>query len=113
MKRYRKIENDADGAGFNDETKGLIIVDVVFLGDAANDPSGFVTRKRTVGVIFVVKYPLATNDVGAGRFGNQVPGTNFQQGVVLIAHSSRPVGRLREIDDRFAEVEKGEGEQTD
>jgi hypothetical protein len=43
MKGDRKREDDAYGAGFNDGTKGFIVVDVVFLGESANNPSGFVT----------------------------------------------------------------------
>jgi hypothetical protein len=39
----------------------------------------------------VTKYPFSRDDVGTGRFGNELPGVVLQKGLMLRVHGSRPV----------------------
>ena len=61
MRRNSERENDANCAWFHYWTKGFIVVNPVLLGETTNNPSSLVAGKRAVGVVFVVKNPLAAD----------------------------------------------------
>jgi len=58
-------EDDMNRRRLDNGAKGLIVVDVVALSEATNDPASLVTGKRTVGVEFMLINPLASHNVHA------------------------------------------------
>jgi hypothetical protein len=51
----RDGEDDLDGGQFNNRAEGLVEVDSVFLREIAQDPTGFITVKRTIRLELVPK----------------------------------------------------------
>jgi hypothetical protein len=73
VERDNKGENDANCARFDDRTKGLVVVYVMFLRKTTENPPSFVVRKRTVGIELVSEYPFTANKICTRRFAYQKP----------------------------------------
>jgi hypothetical protein len=89
--REGKRENDANGSGFNYRAEGFIKVDAGLLREAAYHPTGFVTGKRTIGVIFVAKNPFSAHNVGTRWGRDKSPSLVMCECVVLFLHGLPPV----------------------
>jgi hypothetical protein len=82
-----------DSSGrFHNRAKGLIVVDLEVLSETPKDPTGLVAIKGPVSTELVCENPLAGDNVGALRSGNQLPGPIADQGSVLFLHSRTPTG---------------------
>jgi hypothetical protein len=81
-------ENDSE---LDDGAEGLIVVHFGALGEASNDPTGFVAVEGAIQSHLVAKEPVAGDHIGAWRTWHQVPSVVDQQGRVLLFHSPMPV----------------------
>ena len=68
-----KDKEKSDGGGFNDGTKGFVIVDSTFLVEAFGDETGFITKGRTSKRRLGFVDPFATNDRMMKRSRNKLP----------------------------------------
>ena len=66
-------EYSTDGGWFNHRIERLIIINALALSEAANHPTGLITRQGTVGVELVAEYPLASYHIDTCRLRNQRP----------------------------------------
>jgi hypothetical protein len=55
----------------DNQTKGLVMVEVVLLREASNNPMSLVAGKRAIRVELVFEYPLARHNVGARGRGTR------------------------------------------
>jgi hypothetical protein len=62
-------------------------VDPGALSETPKDPTGLVEIKGPVSTELVCENPLAGDNVGALRSGNQLPGPIADQGAILFLHS--------------------------
>jgi hypothetical protein len=85
-------EHRANSAQFYNWAESLIIVDSRALSETLKDPTGLVAIKGPVSPELVREDPLAGDNVGALRSGNQLPGLIANQGSVLLLHSRTPMG---------------------
>ena len=46
-----KAEDNTNGGGLNNGTKGLIIIDTGLLGETTDNPSGFIAKRRAINMI--------------------------------------------------------------
>jgi hypothetical protein len=67
-------EHRANSGRFYNQAEGLVVVDSGALSETPKDPTGFVAIKGPVSTELVREYPLAGDNVGAMRSGNQLPG---------------------------------------
>jgi hypothetical protein len=88
-------EHCANSGRFYNRAEGLIVVDPGALSETLKDPAGLIA-KGPVSTELVRKDPLASDNVGAMRLGNQLPGPIADQGSVFFLHSRTPM----EIDKR-------------
>jgi hypothetical protein len=77
---------------FYNQAEGLIIVNIRALSETPKDPTGLVAIKGSVSMELVSEDPLVSDNVGALRSGNQLPGPIADQGSVLFLHSCTPMG---------------------
>jgi hypothetical protein len=77
---------------FYNRVEGLIVVNSRALSETLKDPTSLIAIKGPVGTELVREDPLAGDNVGALRSGNQLPGLITDQGVVLFLHSRMPMG---------------------
>ena len=89
--RDGEAEDNPYRGRFDNRTEGLVVVDVVLLGEAADHPAGFVTSQGAVRVEFMFKNPLPRHDVGAWWSWNKAPGAVVDERLVLVRHGSPPV----------------------
>jgi len=85
-------EDDTNRRRLDNGAEGHIVVDVVALSEATNDPASLVTGKRTVGVEFMLINPLASHNVHARWSWDETPGVVVDEGLVLVRHGSEPLG---------------------
>lgn len=90
--RGRDAEDDPYGGRLDHRAEGLVVVDAMLLGEAANDPTSFVTSKGTIGVVFVLEHPLARDHIGAGGSWNKGPSAVVDEGLIFVGHSRTPIG---------------------
>jgi hypothetical protein len=84
-------EHDADQGQFDHRAEGLIIVDARSLGEAAKNPVSLVPFQRVVGIKPVLENPLVSDDVGANRARDKIPGVVDDQGSELFFHGAAPI----------------------
>ena len=72
--------------------KSFIEVNTGLLSEPSNNPTCFVTSKGSIRVKFVVKNPLATNDICAWWWRNKRLGAVVHEGVVFFLHGLAPRG---------------------
>ena len=85
-------ENSTDGRRLDHWTEGLVIVDAVLLGEAANYPARFIASQSAVGVELVLEDPFAGDNIGAWRARDEAPGVVVHESFVLVFHRSAPIG---------------------
>jgi hypothetical protein len=85
-------EHRVNGDRFHNRAESLIVVDSEALSEIPKDPASLVAIKATVSAELVREDPLAGDDVGALRPGNNLSGPIAHQGPVLILHSCTPIG---------------------
>jgi hypothetical protein len=86
-----KRENNANNARFDDMTKGLVVIDPVFLRETTNYPASLVESESAVGVILVEINPFATNHIGARGFWNKSLSMILAESILFQTHGSRPM----------------------
>ena len=87
-----QAEDDPYGGRFDNRTEGLVVVDVVLLGEAADHPAGFVTSQGAVRVEFMFKNPLPRHDVGAWWSWNKTLGAVVDERLYSSAMAARQFG---------------------
>jgi hypothetical protein len=85
-------EHRANSGWFYNRAESLIVIDSGALSETPKDPTGLVAIKGSVSTELVCEDPLAGDNVGAMRSGNQLPGPIADQGSVLFLHSRTPMG---------------------
>ena len=73
LTRSSDAEDDPNRGRLDDGAERLVVVDAVSLGEAADNPMSPMTSQRDVGVELVLEDPLAGDDVGARRPGDEAP----------------------------------------
>ena len=91
LTRSSDAEDDPNRGRLDDEAQRLVVVDVVLLGEAADDLASLMTSQRVVGVELVPEDPLASDDVGAERPGDETPRVVVDESLVLLSHSRAPL----------------------
>jgi hypothetical protein len=82
-------EHRAKSGWFHNQVEGLNIVDPGALTETPKDPTGLVVIKGPISTQLVRENPLAGDNVGALRSGNQLPGPIADQCTVLFLHIHR------------------------
>jgi hypothetical protein len=77
---------------FYNRTEGLIVVDSGVLSETTKDPTGLIAIKGPVSTELVHEDPFASDNIGALRSENQLPGPIADQGSVFVLHSRTPMG---------------------
>jgi hypothetical protein len=85
-------EHRANSARFYNRAESLIVVNSEALSETPKDPTSLVAIKGSVSTKLVHENPLAGDNVGALRSGNQLPGPIAGQGSVLFHDSRTPMG---------------------
>jgi hypothetical protein len=85
-------EHRAHGGRFHNRAESLIVVNSGELSETPKDPASLVAIKGPVSTELVREDPFASDDVGALRSWNKVPGSITHQGPILILHSCAPIG---------------------
>jgi hypothetical protein len=85
-------EHRANSGRFYNRAESFIVVDSGALSETPNDPTGFVAIKGPVSTELVCEDPLAGDNIGALRSGNQLSGPIADQGSILFLHSRTPMG---------------------
>jgi hypothetical protein len=85
-------EHRAHGGRFHNRAESLVVVNSVTLSETPKDPASLVAIEGPVSAELVREDPFASDDVGALRSWNKVPGPITHQGPVLILHSCAPIG---------------------
>jgi hypothetical protein len=81
----------ANNGRFYIRAKNLLVVDSGALSETPKDPTGLVAIKVLVSTELVRKDPVAGDNIGALRSGNQLPGPIVDQGSVLFLYSRTPM----------------------
>jgi hypothetical protein len=85
-------EHRANSGRFDNRAEGLIVVNTGALSETPKDPMGIVAIEGPINTELVHEDPLAGDNVGALRSGNQLPGPIADQGSVFVLHSRTPMG---------------------
>src|SRR6266540_3990714 len=85
-------KDDTYRGRLDDQAERLVVVDAVLLREAPNYPASFVAGKRTIGVEFMFKSPLARNHVSVGRSRDETPHPIVDQCSELDGHGKSPIG---------------------
>jgi hypothetical protein len=86
------VEYRANSGRFYNRAESLVVVDSGALSETLKDPTSLVMIKGPVSTELVREDPLADDNVGALRSGNQLPCPIVDQGSVLFLHSRTPMG---------------------
>ena len=74
LSRGHDAEDNLNGSRLDDGPEGLVVVDAVALGEAADDSASLVASQGAIRVELMPEDPLAGDHVGDGRTGNKAPG---------------------------------------
>jgi hypothetical protein len=85
-------EHCTNSVRFYNRAECLIVVDSGELSETLKDSMGLVAIKGPVSTDLVRENPLAGDNVGALRSGNQHPGPIANQGPAYVLHSRTPMG---------------------
>jgi hypothetical protein len=69
LARGRDAEDDPNGGRLDNEAKGLVVIDALALGEAADHPASLVASQGAIGVELMPKDPFAGDHVGTGWTG--------------------------------------------
>jgi hypothetical protein len=84
-------EHGADHGRLDQWAGGLIVVNAESLGEATMNPSSLVSVQGAARIELVLGNPLASDDVGANRMRDKIPGVVGDQGSKLFFHGAMPV----------------------
>ena len=90
--RKNQRQNCADCSWLDNRTEGLIKINPWTLFEATKNPATLIAFQSTIYLELVFEHPFATHNVAMRRSGNQIPGAVHQQSVVLLLHSTSPIG---------------------
>jgi hypothetical protein len=93
-------EHHANDGWFHNRAESLIVVDPGVLSGTPKDPASLVAIEGPVGMKLVSENPLASDDVGATRPGDKLPGPIAYQGPILVLHSRMPIGVRKRSTDK-------------
>jgi hypothetical protein len=85
-------EDRANSGQFYNRAESLVVVNSGALSETPKDPTSLVVIKGPVSTELVREDPLAGDNVGALRSGNQLSGPIADQGSILFLHSRTPMG---------------------
>jgi hypothetical protein len=85
-------EHRVNSGQFYNRAEGPVVVDFGALSETPKDPTGLVVIKGFINTELVREDPLAGDNVGALRSGNQLSGPIADQGPVFILHSRTAMG---------------------
>jgi hypothetical protein len=85
-------EHRAHGGQFHNRAESLVVVNSGALSETPKDPACLVVIEGSVSAKLVCEDLFTSDDVGALRSWNKVPGPITHQGPVLILHSCAPIG---------------------
>jgi hypothetical protein len=85
-------EHHANSSRFYNRAKSLVVVDSGVLSETLKDPTGLVAIKGPISTELMREDPLAGDNVGALRLGNQLLGPIADQGSVLFLYSRTLMG---------------------
>jgi hypothetical protein len=85
-------EHHLNSGRFYNRAEALVVVDSGALSETPKDPMGLVAIKGPVSMELVHEDPLAGDNVGAWRSGNQLLGPIADQGPIFVLHSRTPMG---------------------
>jgi hypothetical protein len=85
-------EHHVNSGRFYNRAEGPIIVDFGALSETPKDPTSLVAIKGPVSMKLMREDPLAGDNVGALRSGNQLSGPIADQGSVFVLHSHTLMG---------------------
>jgi hypothetical protein len=85
-------EHRANSGRFHNRAESLTVVDSGALSETPKDLTGLVAIKGPVSTELVREDPLAGDNTGALRSGNQLPCPIADQGSVLFLHSRTSIG---------------------
>jgi hypothetical protein len=85
-------EHRVNSDQFYNRTEDLIVVDSGALSETPKDLTGLVAIKGPISTKLVREDPLASDNVGALRLGNQLPGPIADQDSILFLQSRTPMG---------------------
>jgi hypothetical protein len=85
-------EHRANSGRFYNRVESLVVVDSGALSETRKDPTGLAAIKGPVSMELVHEDPLAGDNVGVLRSGNQLPGPIADQSSVFFLHSRTPMG---------------------
>jgi hypothetical protein len=85
-------EHRANSGRFYNRVEGLVVVDSGALSETPKDPTGLVAIKGPVSTELMCEDPLAGDNVGALRPGNQLLDPIADEGPVFVLHSRTPMG---------------------
>jgi hypothetical protein len=85
-------EHRVNSGRFYNRAESLIVVDSGALSETLKDPTSLVAIKGPISMEFVREDPLADDNVGALRLGNQLSDPIADQCSVLFLHSRTPMG---------------------
>jgi hypothetical protein len=88
-------EHRANSGRLYNRAEGLVVVDSGALSETPKDPTSLVAIKGPVSTELVREDPLAGDNVGALRSGNQLPGPITDQGSIFVLHSRTPMGIVK------------------
>jgi hypothetical protein len=84
-------DHRVNSARFHNWAEDLAIIDLGALSETLKDPTGLVVIKGPVNTELERENPLVSDNVGALRSGNQLPGPIADQGIILFFHSHTPM----------------------
>jgi hypothetical protein len=105
--RGHEGEHSLDRRRLDHRRKGLTEVDAGTLRKAADDPTGFIARQRTICIMFVPKNPFAGNHISVRMTRNESPCLIHHHSVVLRLHHRAPVGITKGCTDGGMERRDG------
>ena len=89
--RSGDAEDDTDGGRFDNRAECLVVVDAVLLRKTTDYPPGFMTSKRAISTILVLKDPLACDDIGTRRSRYEALGAIGHERLVFFGHRRPPI----------------------
>jgi hypothetical protein len=85
-------EHHANSGQFYNRVEGLVVVDSRALSKTPKDPTGLVAIKSPISTELVCEDPLASDNVGALRSGDQLLGPIADRGPVFVLRSRTRMG---------------------
>uniref|UniRef100_A0A0A9DAU1 Uncharacterized protein n=1 Tax=Arundo donax TaxID=35708 RepID=A0A0A9DAU1_ARUDO len=85
------IKNNSDCSRLHHRNESLIIIDTRLLRVSTNNPPSLVMSERTIGVKFVLEYPIARNDISTRRSRHKFPSLVVNKSLEFIRHSHSPI----------------------